>query len=75
MLRLIIGNAIGGCPERMEEYSTLLKRFSPQADANPWNRIMKPKRFPPSLPFQTTEISADGVTTELIFTDYATLFY
>lgn len=69
-----IGNSINGCPERMEEYSLLIKRFSVQADANPWNRMMEPKGFPPSLPFHTIEVDAEGMEKELIFTDYATLF-
>jgi hypothetical protein len=69
-----IGNAISGDSERMNEYIALSKKFSPQADANPWNRMMGARRFPPSLPHQATEIGNDGTTTELVFTDYATLF-
>lgn len=69
-----IDNAISGNSERMNEYNSLLKRFYPQADANPWNRMIEPKRFPPLLPHQAAEISAVGTTTELVFTDYATLF-
>lgn len=69
-----IGNAVGGNAERMDEYGLLLKRFSPQADANPWNRMIDPNRFPPTLPHRTIEINAEGAGTELLFTDYATLF-
>ena len=69
-----IGNAISGNKERMEEFSLILKRFAPQADANPWNRMIKPSKFPPALPFEVSEIDADGNAKELIFDDYATLF-
>jgi len=69
-----IGNAISGNSERMDEYGTLLKKFSQQADANPWNRMMDQKRFPPSLPHHTVEINADGTTKELVFSDYSSLF-
>ena len=68
-----IGNAVSGNIERMDEYGLLLKRFSPQANANPWNRMIEPKRFPPTLPHRTMELDAEGTGTELLFTDYATL--
>lgn len=69
-----IGNAVSGNPERMNEYGALLKRFSPQADANPWNRMMEPRRFPPALPHKAVEIDADGTETELVFSEYAALY-
>lgn len=63
-----IGNAVGANAECMNEYGSLLKRFSPQADANPWSRMMEPKCFPPSLPHQATELDAKDTGTELVFT-------
>lgn len=69
-----IGNAISGHPERMNEYGAFLKRFSSQADANPWNRMLEPKRFPPALPHKAVEIDADGTECELFFSEYAALY-
>lgn len=69
-----IGNAVSGNPERINEYNMLLKRFYPQASANPWNRIVDSKRFPPALPHKTVEIDVNGLETELIFSEYADLF-
>lgn len=69
-----IGNAVSGNPQRMDEYNALLKRFSPQADANPWNRMMEPRRFPPALPHKAVEIDAHGAETELVFSEYAALY-
>ncbi len=69
-----IGNAIGGNSERMAEYNMLINRFSPQADANPWNRMIETRNFPPKLPYQVSEVSANGCVTKLVFNDYASLF-
>jgi Restriction endonuclease len=69
-----IGNAVSGNTKRMNEYSALLRRFSHQADANPWNRMVEPKRFPPALPHKAVEIDADGNETELVFSEYAALY-
>jgi hypothetical protein len=69
-----IGNAVSGNSDRINEYGALLKRFSAQAESNPWNRMIEPRRFPPELPHKAVEIDADGTETELIFSDYSTLF-
>jgi len=69
-----IGNAVGGNPERLNEYVALLKRFSSQADANPWTRMMESSRFPPKLPYTAIEMDADGAETELVFSEYAALY-
>jgi hypothetical protein len=69
-----IGNAISGSEERMNEYNTLLKRFAPQADLNPWVQMVSRKEYPPEFPHRVMEIDADGTETELEFTDCATLF-
>jgi len=69
-----IGNAISGNQDRLDEYSNLIKRFSAQAAANPWNRIIDKEKFPPELPFKTVEIDQSGLTIEVEFEDYSSLF-
>jgi Restriction endonuclease len=69
-----IGNAISGNKDRMDEYNALLKKYSPQADANPWNRMVGEKRFPPTLPHRVLEVAESGNFIEHIFNDYASLY-
>ncbi len=69
-----IGNSISGNQERMVEYNELLKRFSAQAAANPWSRMVGETTFPPELPFTETEIDSSGLTKEIVFKDYSSLF-
>lgn len=69
-----IGNAISGREDRMSEYSSLLKKYSPQADVNPWNRMIEPRKFPPALPHRVVESGSNGVSTEIVFEDYSSLF-
>ena len=69
-----IGNAIRGREDRMSEYSALLNRYAPQADANPWNRMIDKTRFPPSLPYRVRVTDANGSDIELVFEDFFSLF-
>ena len=69
-----IGNAISGNHERIKEYEALIKRFAPQAKANPWTIAVDPNSFPPELPHKIIEIDANGIEQELLFSEYAALY-